>query len=83
MVVKIIHCPTWKSYVGKVASYAAAIRDRYTTDPIIQTGSRGQFDVLVNDQLVVSRKGGLLALLTRKPWPSHEAVLEAMESFVE
>jgi hypothetical protein len=66
-----------------VASYAAAIRERFSVDPIIQTGSRGQFDVFVDDQIVFSRKGGLVALLTRKPWPANETVLKAIASVVE
>ena len=66
MTIKIIHCPKWKSYLPKVASYAAAIRDEIGMDAEIELGKRGQFDVYVNERRVVSRKGGLMALITKK-----------------
>ena len=78
MLIKIIHCPRWKSYIPKVASYAAAIRKEFKQEPMIETGSRGQFDVFVNDELVYSRKGGLFAMITRKPWPTLEQVVAAI-----
>ena len=37
-----------------------------------EDGRRGQFDILVDGKLVVTRKGGLLAKLFRKPWPRDE-----------
>lgn len=40
--------------------------------------SRGQFDILVDGLSVVSRKGGLIAMLTRKPWPNSEDVVTAV-----
>lgn len=40
--------------------------------------SRGQFDILVDGLSVVSRKGGLIAMLTRKPWPNPEDVVTAV-----
>ena len=39
---------------------------------------RGQFDILVDGRTVVSRKGGLLAKLFRKPWPNPEDVVAAV-----
>jgi len=45
-------------------------------------GSRGQFDVLVDGKTVVSRKGGLMALLFRKPWPEKEDVIGAIKTQV-
>ena len=42
------------------------------------THRRGQFDILVDGRMVVSRKGGLLAKLLRKPWPSPEDVVAAV-----
>ena len=82
MKVTIIHCPTWKSYVPKVASYAAEIKEALGIEVAIETGSRGQFDVLVNGQTVVSRKGGLMAMLTRKPWPAEDEVITAIKTAV-
>jgi len=39
---------------------------------------RGQFDILVDGRSVVSRKGGLFAMLLRKPWPDSEDVVTAV-----
>jgi hypothetical protein len=61
-----------------VASYAAAIRKELDVEPVIESGSRGQFDVFVNEKLAISRKGGLVALLTRRPWPSVQDVVDAI-----
>jgi hypothetical protein len=44
----------------------------------LQEGRHGQFDVLVNDRLIVSRKGGLMAKLTGKPWPEDDDVVRAV-----
>ncbi|HVT45699.1 MAG TPA: hypothetical protein VMT00_15070 [Thermoanaerobaculia bacterium] len=38
----------------------------------------GQFEVFVNDRLVISRKGGLIAKLTNRSWPQDEEVLAAV-----
>ena len=63
-----------------VASYATAIKEAIGSEPTIETGSRGQFDVLVDGKTVVSRKGGLLAMLFRKPWPKNEDVIGAIRA---
>ncbi len=39
---------------------------------------RGQFDVLVDGRMVATRKGGLLAKLLKKPWPTTEDVVTAV-----
>ena len=83
MEIKIIHCPKWKSYIPRVASYAAAIHDEIGMEPVIESGSRGQFDVYVGKQMVVTRKGGLLALLMKKPWPSVSSVVEAIKRSIK
>ncbi len=41
-------------------------------------GRRGQFDIKVDGRTVVSRKGGLLAKLLRKPWPDPDDVVAAV-----
>ena len=41
-------------------------------------GRIGQFEVQVDGRTVVSRKGGLIAKLTGRPWPSDEDVLCAV-----
>lgn len=46
----------------------------------LELGRRGQFDVAVNGRVVVTRKGGLFALITRRPWPSEETVVEAVRA---
>jgi len=63
-----------------VASYATAIRDSLGIDVETKLGSKGQFDVTVNGNAVVSRQGGLIALITRKPWPSETEVVAAVRS---
>ncbi|WP_075085087.1 SelT/SelW/SelH family protein [Mariniblastus fucicola] len=63
-----------------MASYAATIKDAFGIEPEIETGSRGQFDVLVDGKTVVSRKGGLMALLLRKPWPDRAEVVNSIEA---
>lgn len=61
-----------------MASYAAAIRDETGLEPQLEKGKRGQFDVLVNDKIVIARKGGLLAKITGKPWPEVGEVVAAV-----
>ena len=39
---------------------------------------RGQFDVHVDGESAIARKGGLIAMLTRKPWPNPEDVVTAV-----
>jgi len=63
-----------------VASYATAISNSLGLDVELKLGSRGQFDVAVDGKTVVSRKGGLIALLSRKPWPSESAVVAAIQA---
>jgi len=41
-------------------------------------GRRGQFDVLVGGRIVASRKGGLIAKLTKRPWPEPAQVVAAV-----
>jgi len=59
----------------KAASFAALIRDTLGTPVELEKGRRGQFDILVDGRPVVSRKGGLLAKLLGRPWPSDEHVI--------
>ena len=66
-----------------MASYAAAIREELGVDPVIELGTRGQFDVFVQGELAISRKGGLFALITRKPWPSSSDVIHAIQQVNE
>jgi len=43
-------------------------------------GHHGQLDVMVGDRMVVSRKGGLFAKFTGKPWPDHADVVRAVRT---
>jgi len=38
----------------------------------------GQFEIVVDGRTVVSRKGGLIAKLLGRPWPSDEDVVKAV-----
>lgn len=44
----------------------------------MRTGRQGQFEIQVDDRTVVARKGGLIAKLMKRPWPSDEDVLAAV-----
>lgn len=61
-----------------MASYAAEIKEKLGFEPTLTKGKIGQFDVVVDERTVVSRKGGLLAMIMRKPWPSHDDVVAAV-----
>lgn len=56
------------------------IKERLGIEATIETGSRGQFDVMVDGKTVVSRKGGLMAMITRKPWPKADDVVAAIKA---
>ena len=43
-------------------------------------GHRGQFDVLVGGRLVATRKGGLVAKFTKRPWPDPDDVVAAVRA---
>ena len=43
-------------------------------------GRRGQFEILVDGQVVIERRGGLLAKLFGKPWPDSEDVVNAVRA---
>ncbi len=43
-------------------------------------GRRGQFDVLVGGRVVATRKGGLVAKFTRRPWPDPDDVVAAVRT---
>ena len=66
-----------------MASYAAGICEAFGEEPVIELGSRGQFDVFLNNKLIVTRKGGLIALLTRRPWPSVQDVIEKIQNAMQ
>ncbi len=63
-----------------MASYVTAIQDSLEIDVKTELGIKGQFDVTVNGDTVVSRQGGLVALVLRKPWPSESDVVTAVRS---
>lgn len=45
-----------------------------------ESDRRGQFEVRVDGRTVVERKGGLIAKLTRRPWPDEASVVDAVRS---
>ena len=49
----------------------------------MEKGHHGQFDILVDGRLVVSRKGGLIAKFTDKPWPDHDDVVRSVREALE
>ncbi len=46
----------------------------------LEKGRRGQFEVLVDGRTIVSRKGGLLAKILGRPWPTDEDVVAAVRA---
>lgn len=65
------------------ASYAAALRRAFSSEVTLDANGRsGQFEVQVDGRPVVSRKGGLLAKLMGKGWPSDEEVVSAVRESV-
>jgi hypothetical protein len=65
---------------AKAASYAALIRESLGVPVAMEHGRMGQFEVQVDGRIVVSRKGGLIAKLTGKPWPAEDDVLDAVRA---
>ena len=63
-----------------MASYAAAIKETLGLEVETELGSRGQFDVMVDGANVVSRSGGLFAMILRKPWPTEDDVVSAVKT---
>jgi hypothetical protein len=41
----------------------------------LKKGRLGQFEVLVDGRIVVTRKGGLIAKIVGRPWPTDDEVL--------
>jgi hypothetical protein len=46
----------------------------------IVDGKRGQFEIVVDGRVVVSRQGGIIAKLTGRPWPADDEVLAAVRA---
>lgn len=46
----------------------------------MEKGHHGQFDILVDGRMVVSRKGGLIAKFTGKPWPDRDDVVRVVQA---
>ena len=58
------------------------MRDSLGIEVELEKGRSGQFEVVVDGRSVVSRKGGLIAKLVGRPWPSDEEVLAAVREAV-
>ena len=54
------------------------LRDTLGTTVELQKGRRGQFEVVVEGRTVLARKGGLLAKLLGRPWPTDDDLLTAV-----
>ena len=80
MDIRIVYCETRTTTRTKAASFAALIRDTLGTPVELESGHLGQFDIVVAGRRVVSRKGGLLAKLLGRPWPSNEEVLTVVRA---
>ena len=59
------------------------IRDALDTPVELERGRWGQFEILVDGQQVVSRKGGLVAKLLGRPWPNDVVVVAAVREAMQ
>jgi len=59
------------------------IQERLHLPVELEKGGPGQFDVIVNGRVVASRKGGLIAKLVNRPFPSGESVVAAVREALE
>lgn len=59
------------------------IKDELGLQVNLEKGKWGQFEIVVNNQTVLSRRGGLIAKLMNRPWPDNEEVLAAIRSVSE
>lgn len=64
-------------------SYADAIQAETGIQCELETGKRGMFSVVVDGECLVSRKGGIIAKLTGKPWPEIDDVVAIVKSHLE
>ena len=90
---RIVHCGAFRRLKDKTqvfvidegdfyrtASYAALIQAQLGAPVELVPGHFGQFEVRVGGRTVVSRKGGLIAKLTGRPFPDDEDVLSAVRA---
>jgi len=54
--VEILYCPTWSGYDQRAASLAAEIESETDAVATVTPGGRGQFDVLVDGELLFSKQ---------------------------
>ena len=54
------------------------LRDALGKPVELESGRRGQFEILVDGRAVVTRKGGILARLRGRSWPSDAEVVAAV-----
>ena len=66
--------------MAKAASFAALIQESVGLPVALEKGRQGQFDIFVNERSVASRKGGLLAKIVNRPWPSENEVVAAVRA---
>ena len=62
-----------------MASFAALVTERLGIEPVLEAGVRGQFDVLADDELVVSRGGNWFTRRLGAGWPDFETVIAELE----
>lgn len=70
-------------FKDRAVSYADAIQTQTGIQCELETGKRGMFSVVVDGECLVSRKGGIIAKLTGKPWPEIDDVVAIVKSHIE
>ena len=76
----ILYCEPC-GYHERAEALAAELRDRFGATTRVEEGKFGQFDVLLDGELVASKGGRLRSMLTHGA-PPQEKLLEAIERHV-
>lgn len=73
----ILYCKPC-GYQGDAKALAEELRQRFSAEVSVVEGGFGQFDVLLDDELVAS-KGGIVRRMLTHGAPAQRVVLEAIE----
>ena len=79
MDITILHCAS-RGYGPRAAGLAAEIEEALGVPVKRQPGKLGQFDVVVDGQVVASRTGGLWKRVLGGGWPDPHDVIARIEA---
>ena len=78
MTVRVVYCKLC-GYAERAQALADELRGRFEADVDVVEGKFGQFDVLIDDQIVASRGESFLARMMPRDAPDAAAVVAAIE----